>query len=485
MDVIQQCLPRKNSLKRAERILRSLCFLACVGLLGMNVASGMSGKEGWQFGKAKVNITPMEPMWMSGYGGRDRVAEGKLTDLWAKVLVLKPKTGDMAILITMDLVGIDQTLSDSIRKRLADEYGIEVERIVLCCSHTHTGPVVGMNLAPLHYLQVERVHQAQIDEYAVWLKSQVIKSVSVAMKNLSSGSVSWGTGRCAVAVNRRNNREASVPSVRSRGELAGPTDHDTPVLVIKDLDHRIQVIVFGYACHATVLSFYQWSGDYPGYAQMALESRLPGVQAMFWAGCGGDQNPLPRRKVELARHYGERLALAVESVIATQELRPLAASLESRSACIPLPYASVPELSELRETLDSKDRFEKARAQWLLSIVETNGGLSETYPYPIVTWNLGDQIQWVFLGGEVVVDYALRIKKENRGTSTWVAGYTNDVMAYIPSRRVLREGGYEGAGAMVYYGLPGPWNETVEQRIMDEVTSQLSEGDDESTDRQK
>ncbi len=195
MDVIQQCLPRKNSLKRAERILRSLCFLACVGLLGMNVASGMSGKEGWQFGKAKVNITPMEPMWMSGYGGRDRVAEGKLTDLWAKVLVLKPKTGDMAILITMDLVGIDQTLSDSIRKRLADEYGIEVERIVLCCSHTHTGPVVGMNLAPLHYLQVERVHQAQIDEYAVWLKSQVIKSVSEAMRNLTSGSVSWGTGR--------------------------------------------------------------------------------------------------------------------------------------------------------------------------------------------------------------------------------------------------------------------------------------------------
>ena len=245
------------------------------------------------------------------------------------------------------------------------------------------------------------------------------------------------------------------------------------------------MIVFGYACHATVLSFYQWSGDYPGYAQMALESRLPGVQAMFWAGCGGDQNPLPRRKVELARHYGERLALAVESVIATQELRPLAASLESRAASIPLPYASVPELSELQETLDSKDRFEKARAQWLLSIVETNGGLSETYPYPIVTWNLGDQIQWVFLGGEVVVDYALRIKKENRGTSTWVAGYTNDVMAYVPSRRVLREGGYEGAGAMVYYGLPGPWSETVEQRIMDEVTSQLSEGDDESTDRQK
>ena len=185
------------------------------------------------------------------------------------------------------------------------------------------------------------------------------------MKNLSSGSVSWGTGRCAVAVNRRNNREASVPSVRSRGELAGPTDHDTPVLVIKDLDHRIQVIVFGYACHATVLSFYQWSGDYPGYAQMALESRLPGVQAMFWAGCGGDQNPLPRRKVELAAAlwratgFGGRIRDrdARTSSIGSQFGKSL--RVHTIAVCF------VPELSELRETLDSKDRFEKARAQWL------------------------------------------------------------------------------------------------------------------------
>ena len=77
----------------------------------------------------------------------------------------------------------------------------------------------------------------------------------------------------------------------------------------------------------------------------------------------------------------------------------------------------------------------------------------------------------MFLGGEVVVDYALRLKAEHG--PIWIAGYTNDVMAYIPSRRVLLEGGYEGVGAMVYYGLPTAWAPVVEERIAEEVTRQL------------
>ena len=70
------------------------------------------------------------------------------------------------------------------------------------------------------------------------------------------------------------------------------------------------------------------------------------------------------------------------------------------------------------------------------------------------------------LGGEVVVDYSLRLKTELGEGNTWIAGYSNDVMAYIPSERVLKEGGYEGAGAMVYYGLPSPWSEEVEEAII-------------------
>ena len=77
----------------------------------------------------------------------------------------------------------------------------------------------------------------------------------------------------------------------------------------------------------------------------------------------------------------------------------------------------------------------------------------------------------MILGGEVVVDYALRLKHEIDGP-VWIASYSNDVMAYIPSRRVLGEGGYEGATSMIYYGLPTSWSPTIENAIVGEVLRQ-------------
>ena len=69
---------------------------------------------------------------------------------------------------------------------------------------------------------------------------------------------------------------------------------------------------FGYACHPTVLDGYEWSGDYPGFAQIELEKSYPGTVAMFFQGTGADMNPLPRRTVPLAQQYGEELAAAVQ-----------------------------------------------------------------------------------------------------------------------------------------------------------------------------
>ena len=93
------------------------------------------------------------------------------------------------------------------------------------------------------------------------------------------------------------------------------------------------------------------------------------------------------------------------------------------------------------------------------------------------TWKLGDGPLWVILGGEVVVEYSIRRKTEihtqNGGRSAGVAGYANDVMAYIPSLRVLKEGGYEGEYSMIYYGRPGIWASDVEEIIVGKVHEQV------------
>jgi hypothetical protein len=101
----------------------------------------------------------------------------------------------------------------------------------------------------------------------------------------------------------------------------------------------------------------------------------------------------------------------------------------------------------------------------MLSIYERDGKLPSRYPYPVQVWRLGSGLQWIILGGEVVVDYSLRLKKQYGWDDTWVAAYSNDVFAYIPSLRVLKEGGYEGGGAMIPYGQPSPFSESVEETI--------------------
>ena len=437
------------------------------------VRDGAAG-VGWKAGTAAVNITPDQPMWMAGYANRDRPAEGTLTDLWAKGLVIEDARGNRGLLLTLDLVGLDREFSTSVCERIAHEFDFRRGEIAICTSHTHTGPVVGRNLAPMHYGLLEPSQRQRVDAYAKTLEAKLIDVVDRAVEDLQPCRLTHGLGTATFAINRRNNRPASdVPMRRATRSLVGPVDHDVPVLAVRDAQHRLKAVVFGYACHATVLSSYQWSGDYPGFAQIEIERLYPGCQAMFWAGCGADQNPVPRRSDALAMHYGRRLAGAVDAVLMTSQMMEIAPKLETSYAEIALELDALPTTESLQRAAAEGTRYEQSRARLLLEQIEAGHPLQPTYPYPVGLWRLGDKVRWIMLGGEVVVDYALRLKGELKET-VWVAAYCHDVMAYIPSRRVLREGGYEGATAMVYYGLPTTWAPTVENAIVAEVRRQAT-----------
>ena len=456
-------------------IERSRVWCIVCSLVVVFTATGLLAAEpsGWQAGVARIEITPQEPMWMAGYAARTRPADGKLTDLYAKALVLQDAEQRQAVLVTLDVIGTDRSLMQAICTRLEDRYGLKRQQIALCASHTHSGPVLAGNLAPLHYLVVGREDQDLIERYTAQLQDQVVQVVGMALEQMAPVDVSWGNGCATFAVNRRNNRpEGDIEQLRAEGRLIGPHDHDVPVLAVHDRQGELKSVVFGYACHATVLSDYQWSGDYPGHAQIEVERDFPGCQAMFWAGCGADQNPLPRRQVELAERYGRQLADGVKTVL-TSEMKPVAPALLAHYREIKLPLAELPTREQIEADAQSDNRYVAARATMLIEQLDQSGKLSQTYPYPVQTWQFGDEIQFAILGGEVVIDFALRLKSELRGPATWVAGFSNDVMAYIASRRVLIEGGYEGATAMVYYGLPTSWALESEDLIVQEVHRQL------------
>jgi len=292
----------------------------------------------------------------------------------------------------------------------------------------------------------------------------VAATIEKALAGPTPATLWAGEGTVDFAVNRRNNRVAQVIEARKKGDpLVGPVDHDVPVLAVRGPDEALRAVVFGYACHATTLSFYRASGDYPGFAQIALEEDNPGALAMFYAGCGADQNPLPRRSVARCGKYGFALAEAVEEVLADEQgMRPIAPKLQTALEIVDLDFEKPLGREELEADVE-KGRYWERRAKRLLAKLDRGESLPTSYPYPVQVWKLGDQL-WIALGGEVVVDYSLRFKS-TYGPRTWVAGYTNDVMSYIPSHRVWEEGGYE-SGAFYVYGLPtNRWAPDVEDRI--------------------
>jgi neutral ceramidase len=427
----------------------------------------------WKAGAARVNISPELPIWLSGYGARNKPAQDKLDDLWAKALVLEDADGRRAVLVTMDLVGIDRELSRDVCRRIGEKFKLPRAAIALSTSHTHSGPVVRSNLAAMYSLD-ER-NSKRIEDFATKLETKLIEVVAAAFEQLAPARLSWTVGKATFAVNRRNNPEADVPRRQREQGLVGPVDHDLPVLVIQSLGEKpeLRAIVGGYACHATVLSEYSLSADWPGVGQNELERRHPGTTALFWAGCGADQNPLPRRSIDWLNRHGRAFADAVD-VALNSPLKPIECKLSTAYEEIDLKFAARPTREEL-ESMAAGEPPQAAWARYLVQAWDRDGGLPASYPYPIQVWRLGDEINWLFLGGEVVVDYSLRLKSELGRDTTWVASYSNDVMGYIPSRRVLAEGGYEGGESRYYYGLPAVWAPEVEPTIVDTVHRLVSE----------
>lgn len=439
--------------------------LACLWLILF--AGGLTAAEQatWKAGFARAQITPQKSMWLAGYAARSQPSAGAAHELWVKVLALEAQDGHRAVLVTSDLLGFPRAMSERITAELKAKCGLERSQIMLSASHTHSGPVLQNALFDIYPLDDRQ--RALIAEYSAGLERTCVQTVAQALQQLTPVVLATGLGTTDFAANRRNNRDPELARVRQQGgKPNGPSDYAVPVLSVRTPAGELRAVVFGYACHATTLDALQWSGDYPGYAQLALEAKHPGAQAMFWAGCGADQNPMPRRTVELCREYGERLARAVEQTLA-QPLRPVAPQLRTVWDSVALEFDRSPTQEELAAAVQ-RGGYEGRWAERLLREKQSGAPFATSCPYPIQVWKLGADQLWIALGGEVVVDYALSFK-QHFGATTWVTGYANDVMAYIPSHRVWQEGGYE-SGAFSVYGLPAlRWKEGLEAHLTREV----------------
>jgi neutral ceramidase len=405
-------------------------------------------------------------VWLAGYGTK-RPPDGKLHDLWMKALALEDPQGKRVVLVTSDFQGVPKEMSDRVFAQLKKKLRLERHHVMITFSHNHCGPRLGLDLVDYYPVEAEQVKL--VDEYTALMETKLVETIGEALTKLAPAHLQIGEGRTSFAVNRRNNREADVPALLAKGEpLKGPVDHAVPVMTVTRPDKSMVAILFGYACHPTTLNFNKWCGDYPGFAQISLEKNHPGAVAMFVNTCGGDQNPLPRRKVELCEKYGQMLADAVEQAL-KQPMTSISPGLRTAFEYVELPYENVITRAELQAALKEQNAIRKRWAERTLKKLDDGEKFAASYPYPLHAWRLGKEMLVIGMGAEAVVDYALRFKVEF-GRGTWVCGYTDDMIAYIPSRRVWAEGGYEGGPNLYEYGRPAlRWSGDIEDRIANAV----------------
>ncbi len=457
------------------KLMRFHCLLgvllASLALLVLCGGAVRAEEKPWRVGTARAKITPPSPMYLAGYGSRDQAAEGTLHDIWVKVLALEDAAGSRGVVITCDVCGVSKTTYETLCGELKKRCGLERPQILLNYSHTHTGPALDECLQD--YSGWDDAARARIRAYTRWLERTIVEQVAAALQQMTPASLWTGQGHTDFAVNRRNNPEPEVPAMRQRGEpLKGPVDHSVPVLVVKTPAGRLRSMLFGYACHPTTLDLRLWSGDYAGFAMIGLEKSHPGTQAMFFQACGADQNPLPRRTVALCQKYGGMLSSAVDAAL-RQPLNPVAPTLRTAFEFVDLPFEHTMTADDLRGYV-SKGGVYGRWAERMLKKLEAGETFPKSVPYAVQVWKLGENQHWISLGGEAVVDYSLKFKTLY-GPDTWVSGFAADLTAYIPSRRVWNEGGYEG-GALGEYGLPAMrWSPDVEDRITAAVARLMEE----------
>jgi hypothetical protein len=430
-----------------------------------------AAEPGWKAGVAVRQITPDQPQWLAGYASRTRPAQGRYTELYVKALALEDPAGGRFVLLTSDLVGVSRKLTEEVAAEVGKRTGLPRGRLLFTCSHTHTAPILGDPVTSSFNIPPDEA--AKIPPYTAKVRNWMIEAMRTAVADLKPATLAVGQGTAGFAVNRR---QPTPKGVINGYNPDGPVDHSVPVLRVTAADGKLRAAVFGYACHNTTLAIDQYGGDYAGFAQQYVEEKHPGAVAMFWIGCGGDQNPLPRGTVELCRKYGRQLADAVEATLAGP-MTPVRGKLAVSYATIAVPFGETLTREQINADLLSKNHAYRKRAERLSKVLQEAGRLPDRYPhYPVQVVRLGEQVLWVALGGEVVVEYALRLKRELAGgPAVWVAGYANNVLAYIPTARQLAEGGYEPDSSQVYYGHPGKWAPAIEDLIVAEVRRQVKE----------
>ncbi|WP_165247847.1 neutral/alkaline non-lysosomal ceramidase N-terminal domain-containing protein [Paludisphaera soli] len=421
-------------------------------------------------GVAKVDVTPTHPTLLAGYG--HRVGEHKAVDAPLSARALAIGDADPVVLVAVENCGVPATVVAEVRRLAGEKGGFDPARLVVASTHTHNSPTLD-GYAPLIWEGRDTPEEhGRTGAYTKWLTEKIVEVALEAVRDRSPAELSWGQGRATFGGNRRWMKDGKWVGF-GFAEKA-PVDHSMPALFARR-DGKLVAVWANYACHCTSAgSENRVGGDWAGFAATDIEQAAPGATALITIGCGADVGPQPTGNLDLSRRHGRAIAAEVTR-LAGSSLTPLKAAPDVVRKAIELPLETTHDRAHW-EREAKREGFEGRHARRMLAQLDRDGRLPTVVPYPITTWRFGDDLAIVFLPGEVTVDYAVRLKRELDWTRLWVNGWSDDVPGYIPSRRVLAEGGYEPDFSQIYYGWPSRYTPAVEDLVIGTVEGLVGEG---------
>ena len=414
-------------------------------------------------GLAKVDITPETPVRMYGYGARKTESEGIAGRLKATALALGgDEAPGPAVLLAVDCGAVPAPIREAVLGRVQRAVPLKPERFMLCNSHNHSGPdLKGMD-------SISGIEHEHLAQYAARLTERLEQVVRLALAARQPGRLAWTQGSVGFAANRRVLKEGKWSGFGAVKDA--PADHTLPLLRVTDAQGKLLAVVINYACHNTTLrgNFKQIHGDWAACAQEAVEAEHPGAVVLVTIGCGADADPCPHGTVDLCREHGREVADEVQRLL-TGPMKPVCGPIVARMMPLEIPFAPAPPIDELR-----RRAVKSYPVQRVVKMLDRGEKLPERREYTVATWIFGQDLAMVFLSDEVVVDYALRLRREFDPGRLWINAYSRDVSGYVVSDRLIGEGGYEvnnSVSALVTYGRP----ETLKPSMEDQIVARVRE----------
>jgi hypothetical protein len=421
-------------------------------------------------GLAVRDITPTTPIWLAGYAARTRPSDQTEHPLLVQALALKNPTGERVVFVALDNCEVSRAFMEPVLSELERRHQLARGTVMVVSSHSHSTPVLEHTLIDMYKLTPP--DRERVVEYSRFLRAKLLEVVGAALAETAPALLEHGLGRAAFAMNRRVYRGDQVVFGENPD---GPADWDVPVLKVLDTNRAVRAVVFGYACHATSIhddDFYTVCGDFMAFARQHVESLHPGAVALFLTGMGGDANPSPRGTLLMSKRHGLELAGAVVGVL-DRPMRPIRGAFKLAYDEVELPFVDLPDRDKLRAHAQSQDYHLRHRAEKYLKWVE-QGTAPRSIHLPLAVVRIGQDLTFLAMGGEVVVDYARQFKRRFASDHPWTIGYAYEVPCYIPSARLLKEGGYEADSSLIYYGFYGPFKPEIEETILSRMTALLA-----------